>query len=182
MNPELCPAPLPRHLTEAEFGEIISAPAAASDRALTTSEQHLQECGQCAAELAMLRESLALFREASAALAESELRHIPPVILPRRRVIPFPLRPVYLAVAAALLLAALLPMQMLRQRSRPAAPQAAATHAATDVQTYAIESNEALLDDVDRAASASVPDSMQALADPMGGTDLSVQKQNQRKD
>ena len=182
MNTESSPTPLPRHLTEAEFAEIISGSTGTAGFALTAAEEHALLCEQCTAELAALRESLDLFREASAAYANAELRRIPAVKLPRRRVLPFPLRPVYLAAAAALVLASVIPMQLLHQRSQKIVRQAASASTATSVERYATESNEALLDDVDRAASASVPESMQALADPMGANDLSVQTSKQRKD
>lgn len=182
MNTEFSPDLLPHHLTEAEFAEIISGPSGTAGFTLTASEEHALTCEQCTAELDALRESLDLFREASAAYANAELRRIPAVKLPARRMLPFPLRPVYLAAAAALVLASVIPMQLLHQRSQKIARQAATANAATSFEHYATESNEALLDDVDRAASASVPDSMQALADPMGDSDLSIRKSNQRKD
>ncbi len=168
MKSELHSANAVRHLTEAEFGEIVSGCDALQDRALTPAEEHLLTCEQCAAELEGLRESLALFRSAANAYANAELRHIPPVALPARR---SPLavfattRGMYLAAAAALALAAFLPIKTLQRRSTRPAPAGGAP-AATGFQHYATESNEALLKDVDQAASASVPDALQALADP----------------
>jgi len=174
------------HLTEVQFGELLDGTkdnvVNKTDRALSPAEEHLLTCAQCATELATLREALVLFREVSTAYAESELRNIPRVELPARRARMFTLRPAYFAAAAALLLASFIPIQMLHQRAQKAAQQAASATAATNFERYASESNEALLDDVNNAASASVPDSMQALADPMGTNDLSVQKSNQRKD
>ena len=174
------------HLTEVQFGELLdgSADRATNQcaRALTPAEEHVLVCEQCAAELASLREALLLFRGATRGYADDQLRDSAPVPIPARPLVSHVLRPVYFAVAAALALAAFLPMQMLHSRSRQATQQVATTSTAVDVQTYATESNEALLEDVDRAASASVPDSMQALADPAANNDLSLQKRNQRKD
>jgi hypothetical protein len=169
------------HLTEVQFGELLDASANKADRTLTPAEEHLLVCEQCAAELATLRESLVLFRGATSAYANDQLRNSAPIPVPARPLFSPVLRPMYFAAAAVLMLATFLPVQMLRQRSQRTAQQTA-SGAATDIQTYATESNEALLDDVDRASSASVPDSMQALADPTANNDLSVQKSNQRKD
>lgn len=171
------------HLTEAQFGELLAGPAKKADRPLTPAEHHVLTCEQCAAELASLRETLALFRGATTAYADDQLRNSAPIPVPARLFVSPALRPMYFAIAATLALAAFLPMQTLHQRSRQAVVhQAAAATAVAGFQHYARESNEALLEDVDRAASASVPDSMQALADPMGNNDLSARKSSQRKD
>jgi len=175
-----------KHLTEVQFGELLDGSANRTDRipdrALTPAEEHLLVCEPCAAELATLREALMLFRAAATAYADDQLRNSAPIPIPARPLVSPAARPMYFAAAAALLLAAFVPMQLLHSRSQQAPQQVATTSAAVDVQTYATESNEALLDDVDRAASASVPDSMQALADPAANTDLSVDKSTQRKD
>ena len=175
MNTEFPSTP---HLSEAQFGELLAAPAKAAASALTPAEAHVLTCHQCAAELANLRESLALFREATTSFAIDQLRQMPPVVLPARRVVSPALRSIVLACAAALVLAAFVPMQVLHQRSQEAARRAASANAAPRIQHYAAESNEALLDDVDQAASASVPDAMQPLANPAATNDLSVQKSN----
>ena len=170
------------HLTEAQFGELLDGSANKAERALTPAEEHVLVCEQCAAELASLREALALFRGAATAYAEEQLRNAKPMRVPVRLPAASALRPIYFAAAAALLLAAFLPMQMLHERSRQASKQTATANAATSFERYATESDEVLLEDVDHAASASVPDSMQALADPAVGNDLSARKSEQRKD
>lgn len=175
MNTEFQSAP---HLSEAQFGELLAAPAKASDSALTPAEAHVLTCEQCAAELASLRESIGLFREATTSFAVDQLRQMPPVALPARPAVSPALRSMVLACAAALVLAAFVPMQVLHQRSQEAARRAASTNNTSRIQHYATESNEALLDDVDQAASGSVPDAMQPLANPAATNDLSVQKSN----
>jgi hypothetical protein len=156
------------HLTEEQFGELIAASAkAAAD--IAPAEAHVRGCEPCAAELASLRECLSLFRDASTAYADRELRRIPRVKLPARRPLFFPsLEPAYWAVAAAaIFLAALLPMQTLRRHAVQPAPAVAVGAANASVGT---ESDEALLEDVNREESASVPAAMQALEDPSGST------------
>lgn len=175
MNAELSSTP---HLTEAQFGELLAAPARTADSALSPAEAHVRACEQCAAELDALRESLALFRAATTSFAANQLREAPPVVLPARPVVSHALRSMVLACAAALVLAAFVPMQVLHQRSQEAARRAASADTTPRIQHYATESNEALLNDVDQAASASVPDAMQSLANPGTMNDLSVQKSN----
>jgi len=179
MNTKLDVAHSSSHLTEAQFGELLAGPAQGESAERAASEAHLQDCEKCAAELAGLRESLSLFRDASTAYADEQFRRLPPMPAPVRPLLAPVLRPAYLAAAAALVLAAFLPMEMLWQRSHPTAPPSAS--AGTIVQAYATESNEALLNDVDREVSASVPSAMQELADPTSN-DISDPNSTQRKD
>lgn len=175
------------HLTEEQFGELIAASAKSAAADTAPAEAHLSSCEQCAAELASLRECLSLYREASTAYADRELRNMPQVKLPPRRPLLFPAPALaYWAAAAAILLAALLPMQTLLRHSTQPAPVAAriAPSAAA-----AFESDEALLDDVNREESASVPTSMQALEDPTAiststsnAVEITKQTSDQRKD
>lgn len=152
------------HLTSEQFGELVawSGPDAsdAADASMALAEAHLLHCERCAAELAGLRQSLTLFREASSAYAESEVRRLPRFVVPARP----SLEPAYWVAAAAMFLAAFMPLQVLREH---AVRQASPTVASSVPDRFA-ESDEALLDDVDREVSASVPTTMQALADPTG--------------
>lgn len=162
------------HLTEEQFAELLAAPRSA-DPANAAAQAHLAECPSCAAELAGVQDSLALFREASTALAEAHLREVPRPALPVRRPVLLPY-PAYWAAAAAMLFAAFIPIERMRERSTapkpPVLAQAPATHSA--------ESDEALLDDVNREISESVPTPMQALADPATAT--LMQNSDQRKE
>ena len=165
------------HLTEAQFDELLTRSA---NCASSPAEAHLLACDQCAAELASLRESLSLFRHASTAYAYNQLRAIPRVALPSRRIFSPTLEPTWWVAAAAIVLAGLLPMQL----SRPRVPQTPSSSAAT-LEDCSAQSDEALLEDVDRDTSASVPSSMQALADPTAGAasvNASVSTSTQRKD
>jgi hypothetical protein len=83
----------------------------------------------------------------------------------------------YWVAAAAVVLAAFLPMQMLHRRALQPAPAFSVA-----VADSPVESDEALLEDVNREASASVPDPMQALVDPTSSVDASVSTSAQRKD
>jgi hypothetical protein len=165
------------HLTEDQFGELLTMPTRTADSAPGAAEAHLFVCEQCAAELASLRESLAMFRHASNAHADSELRRIPQVTLAAREALSPALVPTWWMAAAAIVLAAILPMQSLRHTFR----SAPATSAAVSDRTA--ESDEALLEDVDRDTSASVPAPMQALADPTDGiSSTATISTSQRKD
>jgi anti-sigma factor RsiW len=177
MNPQLAPQDLTTggHLTSDQFGDLLTA--------ATTGpvEAHLAACEECAAEAAALRDSISLFRQASTAFADNQLRALPPLSIPSRRLHSPTVQPAFWAAAAALLLAAFLPMQSLHQHAVQPIASATASIASQD-QTPTQESDEALLQDVDREASASLPASMQALADPTAEDSSSIQTSTQRKD
>jgi len=159
------------HLTEAEFGSVIAG--VPCDARVQT---HLLSCAQCSAEVADLRESLLLFREASDAFAARELRRIPPVALPNRRLHSPSLQPMYWLAAAAMLLAALLPLQVIRRHEARPTPTVAVAPVERSVQ-----SDEALLEDINRETSEAVPSPMQALADPTSSLETYPQNSTQRK-
>ena len=167
------------HLTEEQFGELLtrSSTQAVSDSPaadVALAEAHLLACKACAAELAGLRESLSLFRDASSAYADNQLRSLPQRSVPQRRPA---LQPVYLAAAAAILVASILPLQ-LRHRPSPAPQLTTVVNSAN----RSSETDEALLQSVSSEISESVPTPMQALADPTSNVAPSVQNSTQRKD
>ena len=173
------------HLTGEQFGELLSRATGAVGEELTRTEAHVQACEVCATELASLREVIALFRDASKAYAEEELRGIPRFELPRRRVFRHSMVQATWLVAAAMFLAALLPLQVLRRHA--VRMQAVAANATASDTSSTAQSDEALLDDVSREVSATVPSSMQALNDPNGdatvaGSESSDATLNQGKD
>ena len=174
------------HLTGEQFGELMAGTTEAAGGELALAEAHLLVCEQCAMELASLREAICFFREASNAYADEELRQRPRWILPARSSFSRSLAPAYWVAAAAMLLTALFPLQVMRRHSvAPAAASVssvAASAAGRDTQ-----SDEALLADVNSEISASVPTSMQTLADPNNdgtavNSENSVATSNQRKD
>ncbi len=173
------------HLTAEQFDQLLSRSARPTGAAeLTSAEAHLIVCEQCAAELASLRESIFLFRQASTAYADRQLR-----LQPRWR-IPLPshvLQPAYFA-AAAILLISVIPMQVAHRRTllhHPVASAVAPTAVSLGNRARTAESDNALLEDVYSEVSASVPTPMQALADPTASTGSdpqSVSTSIQRKD
>jgi hypothetical protein len=177
-------APGENHLTGEEFGELMTRPAETAEAESTPAEAHVRVCEQCATELASLREAITLFREASSTYADEELRKMPRWEIPTRRVFTHRLVPAYWVAAAAMFLTALFPLQVLRRHN--AQPQATAV-VASNTPASTAQSDEALLDDVNSEISASVPTSMQALADPnddetVADNESSVTTSNQRKD
>ncbi len=176
MNSQLAPQDLTtgNHLTSEQFGDLLTAGATSA------VEAHLAACEQCATEAASLRDSISLFHQASTAYADNQLRELTPLALPSRRLHSPSMQPLFWAAAAALLLAAFLPVRSLHQHAvQPTAAVAASASKYDHVPTQ--ESDEALLQDVDRVASASLPASMQALADPTAD-DSSIPTSTQRKD
>ncbi len=170
------------HLTEEQFSELLACSAEAAAPEATPAQAHLLLCEACATELASLRESLSLFRQASSAYADDQLRHRPRWTIPDRRALPSTLVRAYWVAAAAMFLTALLPLQVLRRHSVQSPPAVAAS-----VAERSSQSDEALLEDVNREISASVPTPMQALADPTAtaassSIATSNPTSNQRKD
>jgi hypothetical protein len=172
------------HLTEDQFGELLAASSRTAASGNSDAQAHLLSCERCAAELASLRESLSLFRQASAAYANDELRQLPQMPIPARRPMlsPMPAQAYWAFAAAATFLVALLPMEAFRQHTLQ--PQQAIVTTMTSVSA---ESDDALLEDINQKVSASVPSPMQALADPAAdvtstGIASSVPTSDQRKD
>jgi anti-sigma factor RsiW len=190
MTPQLVPqlraVPGEGHLTGEQFGELLARFTEDDGTEPTPAEAHLQACEACTAELASLREAITLFREASDAYAEQELRGIPRWRLPNRRVFSHTFVPAYWFVAAAMFLTALLPLQVMRRHARGTPPAMASTAMVSNAASSA-QSDEALLEDVNRDISATVPTSMQALDDPsddatVAGSESSNATTNERKD
>jgi hypothetical protein len=172
-----------QHLTEDQFGELLSESSPTPGASPATA--HLLACEQCASELATLRQSLSLFRHASTAYANNELRQMPQMSLPVSRPLLTPVtQATWAFAAAATFLIALLPMQAYRQHTLQPARAIAAGPSSLAAES---ESDDALLNDINQEVSASVPAPMQALADPLADASsneiaASVSTPNQRKD
>ena len=179
-----CPVVLGEHLSSQQFAELLAGPAGATSG-------HLLVCQACAQEFDTLRESLSQFRQAANAYVASEIRKLPPIDPgARTRFRPWvamslPASPAMLATAAALIMAAIVPLQIQRQRAFTAVPAIAMSTA----DAHTPESDDALLKDVDRELAVSVPAAMQALAGPADADDDSYsnpdgpgQTATQRKD
>jgi len=189
MTPQLVPPPDAgqggAHLTGEQFGELLSRFTETPEGELTPAEVHLRACEVCSTELANLRAAILLFRNASDAYAEQELRGIPRWKFPRR-VLRQSFTPAYWMAAAAMFVTALFPLQVMRQHAHRTS-SVAATSASISNTTNAVQSDEALLEDINRDISASVPTSMQALADPTEdasavSSESTDATSNQRKD
>ena len=171
-------APANSHLTEDQFGELLSPSSRTSGA--SAAETHLLACEQCGAELASLRESLSLFRHASTAYANDQLRQMPQMSIPVSRPLLTPAtQATWAFAAAATFLIALLPMQAFRQHTLQPQPAAASSVASPAAGS---ESDDALLSDINQEISASVPAPMQALADPSATIATPVPTSDQRKD
>jgi hypothetical protein len=153
------------HLTHEQLCDLILA-----DSSLRSSddsdvvEQHLQACLICSAELKSLRDSLSHFRDASVSYARQEFAQS---YAQRSSIAPphsYLSQPLYWAAAAVLFVAALFPITMHQQHSAATSAVKATTAA------HQMESDEALLADIDQKVSADVPYPMEPLADPTDGT------------
>ncbi|MDP9039909.1 MAG: hypothetical protein M3O02_11655 [Acidobacteriota bacterium] len=159
------------HLTSQQFGELLDGEAAPSPT-LTQARAHLDVCAPCAGEFASLSEALTLFRQTTIACAEDLRAAVEQRSLPLPRPMLLAAMPATLwALAGLLVLAAGLPLQ---RNSYRAGPPASPASAAAVAGPHA-ESDEALLDDITRELSASVPAPMRALADPVGRAEAPTQ-------
>ena len=145
------------HLSEAQLANALIA--GSTDLAANSATQaHLRACPACSAALAELREPLALFRAAASSFAEREYEGVQPSISSHPQPTMF-FRPAWLAMAAMALLVLLLSRGMYERRAAPASQSAL-------VQPQTMESDEALLSEINQDIAASVPSPMQPLADP----------------
>jgi hypothetical protein len=169
------------HLDEQQFAELLAVSRrelceGATGPELAQLQAHACECSECAAELARMRDSLALFREASTAYADAHLNRLPAWQPPARPA--SMLQPAYwAAVAAAVFLAIFVPLQMANRH--PVQPPLQVPVVVAPQQAPA-ETDEALLEDVNRELSESVPSPMAALADPTGTSTNASQNSTQR--
>jgi hypothetical protein len=171
------PSQLWTHLTTEQFGEMIERGATEPDT--VDAAAHLAASDQCRAELQSMREALAFFRQSTSAFTERELGRSHRVQTARFASIHRGFSPgLAWAAAGLLVMAGGLPLSL---RHKPA-PVPVARH--TAAPATAELSDEALLEDINREVSASVPASMQALADPTGDasrTNLDAQTSTTRK-
>ncbi|HEY6376886.1 MAG TPA: hypothetical protein VIX90_15300 [Edaphobacter sp.] len=124
-------------------------------------QQHLANCPVCTAELTSLRDSISLFHDASTACAHQQLAEFRAnnvALTPRPHAF---FHPIYWATAAAMIVAAALPLTLHRPNQQPPTAVTTVTTAAP-----APQSDEALLEEINQEISAPVPSSMQPLADP----------------
>jgi anti-sigma factor RsiW len=137
-------------------------------------QQHLANCPACTAELATLRSSISLFRDTTTACARQQLAqfHANNTLTPRPHAF---FHPIYWATAAAMIVAAAIPLTLHRPNQPPPAPVATVTTAAP-----AVQSDEALLDEINQEISAPVPSPMQPLADPTADSTTAQNTASQR--
>jgi hypothetical protein len=136
---------------------------------------HLRACLVCSAELRSLRDSLSHFRDASVSYARQEFAQS---YAQRSSIAPphsYLSQPLYWTAAAVVIVAALFPLSMHRQR-----PVSSATSTVASASSPTTESDEALLADIDQKVSADVPSPMAPLADPTAGATSTPSTSNQR--
>jgi hypothetical protein len=158
------------HLTHNQLCDLLLASplqqndVSASEAQVSEIQDHLRGCYACSAELATLTTSLSGYRETAHAVAQRDFTPLP-------RTAPAPLlahhsllHPVYWAIAATALVVALLPFTTPRH---PSIVQPQPTRAVAAPVAGGAESDAALLEDINKDLSASIPPSMQPLADPI---------------
>lgn len=151
------------HLTHQQLCDLLidSAPEAAASA-------HLAACPACHSEFAALQSSLVSFRVASIQLAQRTIDQRGPahrpLLLPTRRTRRFLTVPAYVAAAAALAIAVLLPLHT----TTPVAGPVVNTPVVNTAAAQPTESDEALFEQINQDVAASVPGPMEPLANPTG--------------
>jgi len=180
------------HLTNDQMSDLLAGASTPQTEASAYAEAHLLTCAACAAEFASLREAISLFQEASVVHADREFDRLQTLARPAFPVLPthraYP-QTLFWVAASVVLMAGILPLEMRWQRAVSTSAAAAESSApSAGAIAKVAESDEALLEDVDRELSASVPAPMQALADPSGEDfaqppmQSDTQTESQRKD
>jgi hypothetical protein len=158
------------HLTHEQLCDLIIASSgnlqdnesqAAYDHLQDHLHDHLHDCLLCASELQTLRASLSLFRQATHSYARQEYAR---PSLHKASIAPAPgylSHALYWAAAAAVAVAAILPVTRYRQNSPVPPPSTTAL-----VSPQTTESDEALLEGIAQDLSTDVPSPMEPLADP----------------
>jgi anti-sigma factor RsiW len=149
------------HLNHQQLCDLLidSTPDAASSA-------HLASCPACSAEFSTLETSLGLFRQASIQLAERSIERRP-LLMPERRTRRFLTVPAYVAAAALLAVAILVPMRS-GDSPTPTAQTPGSAAVETPTNYAAAESDEALFEEINSTIASSVPAPMQPLANPTG--------------
>jgi hypothetical protein len=163
------------HLTHEQLCDLLLADSSFTPEG-DIVQDHLRACLLCSAELESLRSSLSLFRSATTSYANQEYERSS---MRRGSIAPpqhYLSQPLYWAAAAVVLVAASFPLSLHRQA--PPSPAVAST-----VSSHApeIESDDALLEDIDQKISADIPSPMEPLADPTAGAYTANSTSNQRK-
>lgn len=163
------------HLTHEQLCDLLLADSPFTPEG-DIVQDHLRACLVCSAELESLRSSLSLFRSAASSYARQEYARSP---MRRESIAPpqhYLSQPLYWAAAAIVLVAASFPLSLHRQA--PPSPAAISTVSSHPME---IESDDALLEDIDQKLSADIPSPMEPLADPTAGAYTADPTSNQRK-
>lgn len=166
---QLCDLLLSGHSRDAW---ILSSPE------LDAAQDHIQRCEACAAEFATLTASMQLFRSTANAWSSQQWNNRP--LVPSRLLQPvasgsrlgglFP-RPLLWAASAALAIAVAAPFA-LHYADDSGNGDTSVTMQSTHGRTTSMQSDEALLEEINQTLASSVPSPMQPLADPTRRTSL----------
>lgn len=162
------------HLTHEQLCDMILArsphPLSSDFAAL---QHHLGSCPACSAELASLRASITLLREASTSYSQQQFTRLRSDNIPTLS--KTLIQPIYWAAAAVLCIAAALPLTLHRQN-----PSTPVSSASTIKPATPSPSDEALLEEINQELSAPIPSPMQPLADPTASSATTPSTSSQR--
>ena len=158
MNPTI-------HLTDEQIYDLLD-PAAN-----TAAQTHLQTCGQCQAEIANLRASLANFRSAAISLAAMTAPNLPRVAAPIQSW--FCGSKVWAASFAAATAVLALSISVLHPLHHTT--EANPTSGSASKAAFSTESDDALLDSIQLDLSTSIPPSLEPLSVPAASAETPTQ-------
>ena len=147
------------HLTDEQMYDLLD-PAAN-----TAAEQHLKSCAACQHEVASLRESLTNFRGAATNFAAIAGPRIPPVAARSTSFFGPKLWAASFATATAVLALSISMLHPIHNNTATAGVQTVVT----------TESDDALLDGIQKDLSTSIPPSLEPLAVPAASGETSTQ-------
>jgi hypothetical protein len=177
------------HLTHEQLCDLLLFNRTADSRELASerleaSREHVRDCHICAGELALLTDSLTLFRSTADAWASHEWNHQSllqssklKVARPRPISGLFP-RPAIWAATAAAAIAIAVPITLYQFDGGRHSATNSATVTAPRSSDVPAQSDEALLEEISQTVSSSVPGPMEALADPTASQTSNTQRKN----
>ena len=131
-----------------------------------TATAHIATCETCAAEVATMRSSIAMLSDSLTGMSDHARlrRNLLAGMQGERLVTPARTWPrmisTFALAGSVAILAAVVPLSHLMHPPTPAAP--------VITQTHSVESDEALLNEIDQQLSTNVPEALAPLEDPTG--------------
>lgn len=177
------------HLTHEQLCDLLLFNRTSDSRELASekleaSREHVRDCHICAGELALITDSLTLFRSTADAWASHEWNHQSLLqssklkVARPRRISGLFARPAIWAVTAAAAIAIAVPFTLHQLNGDHHSATTTASATTSRPNNVQVQSDEALLEEISQTVSSSVPGPMEALADPTASQTSNTQRKN----